>query len=354
MVTNTAENDSLQIRLHARQEQMAENQYGVKGGAHTRLADLVQLRHTAKALDAFNSSTSKNPLAGLLTSGFKGRGIDFAEVRLYQPGDDIRTIDWRVTARTGRAHTKLFQEEREKPVLMLVDQSRSMHFGSKRSFKSVLAAESAALIAWSVLDRGDRLGGIVFSDTDHREVKPRRSKHSVLRLLSEINDFNHQLGIKAGSFEEKNAGKGAGKNADPPVKNAANGKNVFCNALKNVRRVAKHGSTLFVISDFQKFDAESQLHLTELSRHNDVVGLFVYDALEQQLPTPDFYNITDGTQRSRIDTSNKASRQIYQTHFDEHLKRIQTEFFKIKAPFFALKTNLNPVIQLSSWPAFQK
>ena len=133
-------------------------------GAYTDLPDLIRLRYAAREMADLTGDKTSNPLAGLLSSNFRGRGIDFAEVRVYQPGDDVRTIDWRVTARTQVAHTKVFQEEKERPVLILVDQSASMYFGSQVTFKSVLAARTAAIIAWAALERGDRVGGLVFSE----------------------------------------------------------------------------------------------------------------------------------------------------------------------------------------------
>ena len=162
-------------------------------GAYTDLRDLIRLRYTAREMTDLTGNKTSNPLAGLLSSNFRGRGIDFSEVRVYQPGDDVRTIDWRVTARTQVAHTKVFQEEKERPVLILVDQSASMYFGSQVTFKSVLAARTAAIIAWAALERGDRVGGLVFSELGHREVRPRRNKRAVLRLLNEMHDFNHAL-----------------------------------------------------------------------------------------------------------------------------------------------------------------
>ena len=225
----------------------------VRGGAYTDIRELIRLRHGSKELDISNANKARNPLSGLLASNFRGRGIDFAEVRTYQPGDDVRTIDWRVTARTGEAHTKLFQEEKERPVLILVDQSQSMFFGSRLAFKSVIAAEVGALLAWTALDRGDRVGGVVFSEQGHREVRPRRSKHSVLRLLHEINDFNQRLSQQAP---------------------AASNQNYLVEALRNLRRVVKHGCAVFIVSDFSTLadngNEEARLHLTQLARHNDL------------------------------------------------------------------------------------
>lgn len=305
------------------------------GGTHTQLADLIRLRHAASALNALTPKTSRNPMAGMLSSRFRGRGIDFAEVRLYQPGDDIRTIDWRVTARTGKAHTKLFQEEREKPVLLLVDQSAGMFFGSRRAFKSVQAAETAAILAWSVLDRGDRLGGVVFSGDSHREIKPRRSRNAVLGLLREINNFNNQLSRESISARPSSA-DGRELDENKPINHA----------LNEIRRVAKHGSTLYIISDFQQFNEETEIHLTELSKHNDIFGICIYDQLEKQLPSPDIYDLTDGVHRHRIDTGNKAYRQRYQSKFTQHYEGVRGVFDKLRSPFIMLETAMDPISSL--------
>ena len=291
------------------------------GGAYTDLRDLIRLRYAAKEINRAAAKKSRNPLSGLMTSNFRGRGIDFAEVRVYQPGDDIRSIDWRVTARTQVPHTKLFQEEKERPVLLLVDQSLPMFFGSQHAFKSVVAAEAAALLAWTSLDRGDRTGGIVFSGTEHREIRPMRNKQAVLRLLSEIDTFNHAL------------------SRDTP----AGDTNGLVEALRNVRRVAKHGSTIFIISDFSSFDDDAMVHFSQLSRHNDIVGIHISDPLERELPRPDLYTITNGEERLRI---NAADRQFRSRHHEEFLDRLaylRGELARLKSPLLELVTN-EPVV----------
>ena len=294
-------------------------------GASTQIRDLIWLRYAAKQaareLEGLIDNKTANPLAGLMTSRFRGRGIDFAEVRVYQPGDDVRTIDWRVTARTGVAHTKLFQEERERPVLLLVDQSASMYFGSRRMFKSVLAARAAALLAWAVLERGDRIGGIVFSERGHREIRPRRSKHAVLRLLNEIHRFNHALeGLSTAPTNDT--------------------ENYFTEALANVRRVSRPGSVIFIISDFASYTAASRIHLQPLARHNEVIGIHISDALEQTLPAPGLYSITDGKQSARINTLSRKHRQAYEAQFRHGYQFIQSEFQRLKAPLLSLQTGL--------------
>ncbi|HIL94286.1 MAG TPA: DUF58 domain-containing protein, partial [Pseudomonadales bacterium] len=265
----------------------------------------------------------------------KGRGIDFAEVRAYEPGDDVRTIDWRVTARTQVPHTKLFQEEKERPVLILADQSQSMFFGSRIAFKSVIAAQLAALIAWISLDNGDRVGGIVFSESRHREVRPRRSKHAVLRLLHEINDFNHALSKEARSEDGNDESQQALTSE------------YLSDALVNVRRVAKHGSTIFLISDFQNLNVSALLHFRQLSQHNDIIGIHISDPLEHDLPRPDLYTITNGQQRMQINTADARHRKEYQRDFYHNLENVKTEFNKLKSPLFELSTAREPVNTLA-------
>lgn len=291
-------------------------------GAFTSIQDLTRIRHAAREIDLIAVSRSLNPLSGMLTSKFRGRGIDFAEVRAYQPGDDIRSIDWKVTARTQKAHTKLYQEEKERPILLIVDQSRSMFFGSRVTFKSVLAAQGAALIAWTALDEGDRVGGILFSDDRQREVRPRRSKHVLLKLLREIHRYNGALG--QGDTESDGQ--------------------ALSRALASARRVCKHGAAIFVISDFSKWDGESVMHMTHLARHNDVVGLHISDPLERTLPAPNMYTITDGVQRARIDTGEPAFRKEYSEHYEERLKALRRDFGRLNAPLFELRTD-EPVVE---------
>ncbi|MDA0791366.1 MAG: DUF58 domain-containing protein [Proteobacteria bacterium] len=307
-------------------QKQSTNRFTLKGGAYVDIRELIDLRYAARDFRTPEANKTRNPLSGLLSSNYKGRGIDFAEVRVYQPGDDVRTIDWRVTARTQTPHTKMFQEEKERPVLILVDQSSSMFFGSRHSFKSVLAAQAAALIAWTALERGDRIGGIVFAEKGHRQVRPRRSKSSVLRLLHEIHDYNRALSRQATDA----------------------GASYLTEALQNVRRVAKHGSTIFLISDFQSFDyAACQIHLRQLGRHNDVVGVHVSDPMEVALPSPDLYTITNGTTRVRINTSIQRHRRAYENEFETNLSRVRDEFARIRSPLVTISTSQSGVSALA-------
>ena len=227
--------------------------------------------------------------------------MEFDESRLYQPGDDIRNIDWRVTARTGKTHTKLFREERERPVFVWLDLRRSMHFATRGRYKSVLAAELAALTAWSALHNGDRVGGVIFSDEDHHELKPQRGKAAVLRLINRIvNDTAWTRATPSGS-----------------------GNRSLEHALQRLRRVARPGSLIFLISDFRHLDEQAQIPLTRLCRHNEVVMLFVYDKLEQALPPPGRYKMRDGNREFLVDTSDNHLARQYRQQFQARLDRLR-------------------------------
>ena len=159
--------------------------------AIANLGEMVRLRYAARELTDFPRVLAKQMMAGGHRSKFRGRGMDFDEVRIYQPGDDVRSIDWRVTAKTQAPHTKIFREERERPVLVVAD-LRSMFFGSQR-LKSVVACEIAAALAWAGLNANDRVGGLIFGPEQQTEIKARRSHHAVLQFIHDLRDFSQQL-----------------------------------------------------------------------------------------------------------------------------------------------------------------
>lgn len=256
---------------------------------------LIELHRAAEKLPLKSRKIAAR-LSGNYVSAFKGRGMEFDEARPYQPGDDIRCIDWRVTARTGKAHTKLFREERERPVLLWVDYRHSMFFGSRNSFKSVVAAKAAALLAWSTAQHGDRLGGLIFSETTHQELRPQRGKAATLHFIQKLTEHP--------AWDEFNQ----------PVEHTHSGNH----ALNRLRRVARPGSLIFLISDFRHMDDSTQSSLAQLAKHNDLVMLFISDPLEESLPPAGYYRISDGTEEMGINTGNKQSRQRYREKFRTH------------------------------------
>jgi uncharacterized protein (DUF58 family) len=286
-------------------------------GAYVQLADLIALRFAAKQLQLRRRNRALSQLSGPIKSNFRGRGIDFEEVRSYQPGDDIRTIDWRVTARTGSAHTKLFREERERPVLIVVDQRSSMFFGSSHCFKSVLAGHLASLLAWGALQGGDRVGGLVFNEQGHQEIRPRRSRKTVLTLLSQVASYNAALPLKIAVDTES-----------------------FNRMLSNLRRIARPGSNLFLISDFRGAAQErAQEHLFELAKHTELTAIACADPLEFELPRAGTYAVTDGTHRSELRTGDRRLQQQYRQRQQAQREQLSNNLLQLGVPLLQAATN---------------
>ena len=258
---------------------------------------------SARSLIALRSQAQSLPLdrnkirarqGGAYLSSFKGRGMEFDESRIYQPGDDIRNMDWRVTARTGTAHTKIFQEERERPVLLWLDLSRSMMFATRNCYKSVAAAKCVATIAWSAASNNDRVGALIFSGEQHTEIKPGRGKSSALKLIGQIerNEAWKDAGQQAGQIDEQSREK----------------------AIARLHSVTHPGSLLFMISDFRGMSERAYSHLANLSRHNDVVLLRITDPFERDLPDVGLIRLSDGDAERQIDTHDEALRTEYHRH----------------------------------------
>jgi uncharacterized protein (DUF58 family) len=296
-------------------------------GAYADLSTLIAMRFPAQQLKLSKRKRALSVLAGPNKTNFRGRGIDFEEVRSYQSGDDIRTIDWRVTARTGDAHTKLFREERERPVLIIVDQRSSMFFGSRHCFKSVLAAHLAALLGWAALNNGDRVGGLVYNDSEHRELRPRRSRKNVLALLSELERYNQLLPGDSNTQDSS-----------------------FESMLNNLRRVVRPGSSLYLISDFRGASEErSREHLYELAKHTEITAVSCSDALELELPRAGSYAVTDGQQRSELQTGDRNARKRYALEYAEQKEELSLQFGRLGIPLIEAMTHESPYQVLQTY-----
>ena len=278
-------------------------------GAFVTLEDLIRLRVHAAATPSAPIVTRHH---GTRTSPIRGRGMDFDEVRPYQPGDDVRAIDWRVTARKGKPHTKVFREERERPTLIVVDQTRSMFFGSRRRLKSVLAAEVAARTAWRALAAQDRVGGLVLDDRDARVFKPLRRETAVLRLLAAVVRANRALG----------PGPPAADHGAPAAETDGRGGDAWWRLVPPLLRLARGNHRIVVVSDFlggpesPSSDDRSALDaLAGIARHNEVELHFVLDPLERALPPAGRYRVSDGTRRHAFDSGDPGLRAAYAAHF---------------------------------------
>lgn len=301
-------------------------------GAVVTLQDLLMQRYAARRLGYTAHKRSVAGISGLHQSKVRGRGIDFEEFRPYQAGDDIRTIDWRVTARTGKPFTKVFREERERPVLIAVDQSSSMFFGSRTAFKSVIAAQAAAIFCWLAIDNGDRVGGLVYGDHDFSLVRPRRSRRSALHLLNQIQQYNAALATDFGSRQRHSSDA-----------------NSMATALGRIRRITKPGSTLYLISDFTGLNDAAFQYLSQMSRHNNVVCCFVHDPLEESLPLPGYYSITDGRERGTLSTFSRKVRDSYEDVFKQRLETLQDEMNKRQIPLLTLRTDQPVIERIHQW-----
>jgi uncharacterized protein (DUF58 family) len=293
-------------------------------GIRTSLAELIGMRHHVHEVQIFSTPARRSPLVGLHHSKLRGRGIDFDQVRAYQPGDDVRTIDWRVTARTGKAHTKIFHEERERPIFIIVEQSRRLFFGSGLAFKSVIAAHAASLLAWSALEHNDRIGGLVFSDNEHHEVRPRRSKQSLLQLLNWTVRANQNL------------------SADGIV----NPRDSFSLALRRAREVLRPGSLVVVLCDERALGDTAEQQLSLLARHTDLLLMPVSDQLDHTLPAAGLLRFADRHTQLEIDTEDADLRLGYAALGEARQARWQRMALKLGVMLMPLHTRGDIVEQL--------
>ena len=287
-------------------------------------AGLIRLNGPARAI-ALNVLRVNSLQTGAYVSHFRGRGMEFDESRPYQPGDDPRSIDWRVTARSTTAYTKLFREERERPVLVCVDLRSNMHFATRGCFKSVNASRAAALLSWAAHHRGDRLGGLIFGDTTHRELKPRLGRRAALRFVHEL-------------AEHPDWQPGTNKTGSEP----------FAQAMSALRRVARPGSLVVVISDFIGFDRAAQSYLSSVARHNEVLAVFMNDPLERKLPPPGRYRIVSPTDELAIDTYATAARKDYEHEFKERSETLEAFCHRYGVHLMPLSTDDDPVAALQT------
>lgn len=287
------------------------------GRIYCNLKQLMDLKWAVQSVKLPKSQKINRPQTGSHISRFRGRGMEFSEVRVYQAGDDVRSIDWRVTARRQTPHTKLFNEERERPLLILCDQSQSQFFGSQHSFKSVKAAEATALFAWSALQHNDRVGGIVFSDHGHHEIKPARNSKNVMRLLKLVTDFNHALKID---------------NPKPANKFSLD------DALTECIRLSKPGTLVVIISDFHTANLHTEKLLSKLNKHSDLIFVHTFDPIEMTLPPTGIYPISDGDETLVIDTSDDRLNKRFLSFIKNRESTLSHLSAKFKAPLINLST----------------
>ena len=263
-----------------------------RAGVHISTDQLVALEARARDLSFVQKYHSHQQLAGRMQSSMRGRGLTFEELRDYLPGDDIRSIDWRVTARTNKPVVRVYSEEKERPALVVVDQRINMFFGSRRAMKSVAAAEAAMLCAWRILGSGDRVGGFVFNDGDIDEVRPHRSREAAITLASKIATQNGRLD--------------AGFSGTPSPAS-------LDTVLQRVGGIAHHDHLVVVISDFDGHSATTRDTLLRLSGRNDVICILVYDPFLLDLPTSGDIVVSGGGLQAELPLRRADIRQAIDT-----------------------------------------
>lgn len=295
---------------------------------------LLESRHQCQRMPLSRGPMQASRQLGRQYSKLRGRGVDFDQVRAYQPGDDIRSIDWRVTARSGKVHTKVFNEERERPVFILCEQSNRLFFGSQLCFKSVLAAQACSLIAWTALAHNDRVGGVIFGKACH-EVRPQRNRQSLLRLFRLLIDANHALH----------------PSQDIPGEAP---RELLNQALRHTREVVRPGSILYIICDHSAVDQLNQALLVPLAAHNDLVFLPLYDALDAELPNADLLEFTQNGDRLSVNGHDERVRKTYAAQFLAQQLAWQRLARRLGCSLFSLNTASSAAEQVGTLFSAQK
>ena len=287
---------------------------------YTSLKSLQSMKFKATGFDFLPQQPINSLLAGRHISKLRGRGLNFEEMRHYRVGDDIRTMDWKITMRTGKPHVKIFSEERERKVFLLIDQRSNMFFGSTHKMKSVIAAELAALIAWKVVGSTDKVGAIVYNDFEATSFTPQRSANHVLKLLNQVVMMNHQLKVGGARSSETK---------------------MFAKLFHQINRVVKHDGLVIFLTDGYGYNTHSEEHIKTLCQHNDVVFCHISDPLEHRMAELGKAVFSDGLkqvalsgrdQQLRIEFAQDVTRAIEQFTDTARKYRIPVLNFNTKAP----------------------
>ena len=290
-------------------------------GVAVSIAELIALKASVRGISLTSAVVKNSSITGAHASRFRGRGMDYQESRAYQPGDDVRSMDWRVTARAGHPYVKMYEEERERPVMLLVDLNPGMFFGTKGAFKSVQAARLAALIAWAGVANGDRIGALLFNGK-HQEVPPTGGAKGALRLFQLLMAATEPVKGLQSALEHFDDAYMPGLDS----------------ALKRCRRVTKPGSLIFILSDFYNVTEEASAQLLRLRQHNDVVAIQLFDPIEASPPPAGVYGVSDGQHTAQLDTRSSRQRRRYEQWCAEHNSTVAELMRKRAIPLLRVST----------------
>ena len=284
---------------------------------YVNLHQLTLLQHQARGISFLPRQPVHSLLSGRHASRVRGRGLNFEELRQYRAGDDVRTIDWKVTARLRSPHTRVYTEERDRPVLLVVDQRIGMFFGTRVNMKSVTAAQTAAMAAWRVLDANDRVGAILFDDNDFTVVRPHRSRSTVMRILKTLVAYNQRLA------------------ADSPAKPNPE---MLERILQRASRIATHDYLVAIISDFHGYNQNVLGQLRRVRRHNDMIAALVHDPSASNLRMSRDFVITDGELQVELGLGGKPTRERIQATTSGRIATVLALQNTLQTPVFPLNT----------------
>ena len=293
-------------------------------GAYVDLDNLIRIQFKARDFSFLPRQPVTSILSGRYASRLRGRGLNFEELRRYMPGDDIRTMDWKVTARTRSPHVRVYTEEKDRSVVLIVDQRINMFFGTRDKLKSVTAAEAAALGVWRALDVGDRAGAVVFNDTELVDVRPQRSQSTAMSILGTIVKMNHAL--HADTAVEPN----------PAMLNKA---------LEAALQLISHDTLVVMISDFFGVDEQTERLTARMAEHNDVLALLIHDPIRLK-PAVQNLTVSDGSRQMEIDFADKQVREKIADDYDDEQVHITRFLRKLAAPLLMISNEGDVVDQV--------
>ncbi len=269
-----------------------------------------ELLKKVRKIEIKTRGLSKHLFSGEYHSAFKGRGMSFSEVRDYQYGDDVRNIDWNVTARTGSPHVKIFEEERELTVMIVIDVSQSSFFGTVNQMKNAILTEICAVLAFSAINNNDKVGVLFFTDRMEKFIPPKKGKKHILRIIRELLNF-----------EPEGQGTNVGQ------------------ALEYLNNLIKKRSIAFVLSDFLTQGYETPLRVA--SRRHDIIGVHLYDPREEELPDVGLIRAIDAETGAEqwIDTSVSSVRRRYAEYFSQNVSYFRSAFLKSGADTVSIRTD---------------
>ncbi|WP_373018598.1 DUF58 domain-containing protein [Thiomicrorhabdus sp.] len=300
---------------------------------YSSLDELIAFRFHVKHRSLNSQQKVMEQFSGGHHSLRKGSGMIFSEVRQYQAGDDIRHIDWRVSARTQKVHTKVFTEEHEKPVIIVAEQTPALFFGSKVRLKAVQGLNIAAILGWTALQQGDLIGGLSFNQNHQTWLNPKRQKQTLLTWLQQAIQLQHGLN-RPGTVQP----------------------HLWQQATQQLLKMVKPGSKLFLIGDMLNLSEASQQHLQSLRKHTEITAIHLYDPLEKELPKLGWLNLSSdwlGEHLLPINSLRKKTRQEYRDSYVNAWQAAEKTFRNLQIPLIQISTEDKPMEALLKYKIIQ-